>query len=1035
MFVINTINCNGLQSSDKMDYLKDVLIDKKVDICLVQETHIDNIVLGNFVEKRLNYRCFWSLTDNNKHKGVGILISKHLDCRIVNFSFDSFGRYVYVDISLNDFDIRIISVYAPNNEKERKSFFQDIYPIFLSKKEIILGGDFNCVSDLTLDKKGGNINRGNIGWEQLFCILKDFNLIDPFRKKYPCIKEFTWFSQTACCRLDRFYISNVLFDNDIEISHDLYSLSDHHLVYMKLSPFNHQKVGQSYWKFNRSLLDNPDYIDFMTMFLKNNVSVFPSDESLLEWWDNLKVSIRSVTIQFSKNERKHKRYYKNCLRKEYFELEKSNLHTEANVIKEQIKNIDLENIKGAQIRSKALNLEGENPSRYFLRKELQNGKRKHIKKIIDDNKIYNDSIDILNCFKTYYTELYSRENVDKEAIKSLLSDVPTISDDEKKNLGKQISTEEIKKSLHSFQNDKTPGSDGLTKEFYVAFEDIFVPIFYSLYSVIYQQGHLSNSQKLSYISLLCKKDSNPDYVNSYRPISLLNVDYKILTKTLSKRLEQVLEHVIHSDQTCSVPQRSIIDSCHLIRDIIDYAELKNINGILLSLDQEKAFDRVAHDYLFDVLKAFGLGNNFTHWIQTIYNDVYSSVIVNQFISDPFPVLRSVRQGCCLSPMLYILCLEPVLIKIRKDANIKGFKIPGKDDQKVIAFADDSNFSVLDDISVEKIFVYFDLYSKASGAKLNKTKSKGFFLGKWKTRSDHPFGISWIQKIKIFGVLYGNITLNEIWNPVYCKIKQVLNLYKTRCLSLYGKACVVNVMVLSKLWYLASVVYVPDVYLNLIEKEIFAFIWGENKMELINRNSCYFPKKDGGLSLVNIRIKILSIQIAQVSKVIYNENLAWTFFANVWLGISLRRFNDYSFTNLIPHCIEDLPSFYENMRSNLYFLKDLDKEIVPVKNSRCKLFYRKLIDIFVERNDLNVSSKFTNIDFQKAFSNVNNKHIDPLALDVTYKMCHNVLPVAYRLHRFGINIDKMCSFCKNDIETTEHLFFYCMKIQKCKRILA
>ena len=83
----------------------------------------------------------------------------------------------------------------------------------------------------------------------------------------------------------------------------------------------------------------------------------------------------------------------------------------------------------------------------------------------------------------------------------------------------------------------------------------------------------------------------------------------------------------------------------------------------------------------------------------------------------------------------------------------------------------------------------------------------------------------------------------------------------------------------------------------------------------------------------------------------------------------------------------------------------------------------------------MSSKFPNIDFSKAFSNVTNKHIDPLALDVTFKMCHNVLPVAYRLHRFGINIDKMCSFCKKDIETVDHLFFYCIKVQKCKRILA
>ena len=214
---------------------------------------------------------------------------------------------------------------------------------------------------------------------------------------------------------------------------------------------------------------------------------------------------------------------------------------------------------------------------------------------------------------------------------------------------------------------------------------------------------------MSYITLLCKDSNHPEYMSNYRPISLLNVDNKILTKTLSKRLEKVLDQIIHPDQSCGVPNRSIIDNCHLIRDIIDYSNIKNINGILLSLDQEKAFDKISHQYLFEALKAFGFGKNFITWIKAIYNDVYSSVIVNHFISEPFPVRKSVRQGCCLSPLLYIICLEPVLIKIRNDQDIKGFKIPGKDEQKITAFADDSNFTLLDDYSVEKVISHFEFF--------------------------------------------------------------------------------------------------------------------------------------------------------------------------------------------------------------------------------------------------------------------------------------------------------------------------------------
>ena len=104
----------------------------------------------------------------------------------------------------------------------------------------------------------------------------------------------------------------------------------------------------------------------------------------------------------------------------------------------------------------------------------------------------------------------------------------------------------------------------------------------------------------------------------------------------------------------------------------------------------------------------------------------------------------------------------------------------------------------------------------------KKKSKGLFLGKWKTRSDHPFGISWVDKVKVFGIMYGNVCDSEMWNPIYKKIVNVINLYKGRNLLLYGKALIVNVMVLSKLWYMCSVLCVPNVFIDLIEKEFFFF---------------------------------------------------------------------------------------------------------------------------------------------------------------------------------------------------------------------
>ena len=1036
MFILATINCNGLREPLKIDYLKSVIENENIDICFVQESHVENNNLGKFIERRLNAKTYWSYTDNSKHKGVGIVINNSFDCDVKHIDFDSFGRYVCVDLKFNDYEIRCISIYAPNNEKERKDFFQDIYKLFVTKNAIILGGDFNCVGNLEYDKKGGNKDRGNGGWEQLFNICKDFNLIDCFRHNNPSTKEYTWSSQGVSCRLDRFYISKCLSDVIEMMSHKLYTLSDHKLALLKLLPFNHQKIGNSYWKFNATLLKDPDYIDFMTLFLKNNVYDFPNSVEILEWWDNLKNSIKSVTIDYAKNKNKRKRQIKNILIKEFNEYEKNGDYKSAQLVKEQIKQLDLESVQGAQIRSKAMQLEGEKPSKYFLYKELQRNKKKNIKKIIGlDNKETSDSEEILNNFKIYYQNLFKYETIDINSMTDLLTDLPLINENDNCYLGNKVSQEEILSSLKSFQNNKSPGCDGLTKEFYLAFIDVLLPVLSALYDMIFESGQLSPSQKVSYITLLCKDSNHPESMSNYRPISLLNVDNKILTKALSKRLESVLEQIIHPDQSCGVPKRSIIDNCHLIRDIIDYANIKNINGILLSLDQEKAFDKISHQYLFETLKAFGFGDSFISWIKAIYNDVSSNVIVNHFISDSFPVQKSVRQGCCLSPLLYVICLEPVLIRIRKDTDVKGFKIPGREEQKITAFADDSNFTLSDDVSVKKVIYHFEYFGMASGSKLNKHKSQGLYLGKWKTRSDHPFGISWVKKIKIFGIFFGEVSNFEIWNPVYKKIVKTLNLYKSRCMSLYGKALIVNVMVLSKLWYLCSVLCLPEYYVVLIEREIFNFIW-DGKIELLRRNICYFRKSEGGINLVDVRLKISSLHLSQISKIIYRQDLTWTYFGNIWLGIKLKRFSDYYFTNLIPHCIEDLPSFYEKLRNILDIVKNNDIDITFEKNISCKMYYQSLLDAFVEKERVpNIISKYPTIDFSKVFENVCNKNLDPTTVNVTFKLAHGILPVAYRLHSFGINIDKMCTFCKNEFETVDHLFFFCRHIQDCKKILA
>ena len=114
--------------------------------------------------------------------------------------------------------------------------------------------------------------------------------------------------------------------------------------------------------------------------------------------------------------------------------------------------------------------------------------------------------------------------------------------------------------------------------------------------------------------------------------------------------------VVDPDQTCSVPGRSISSNLALLRDTLDFIERTGETGILVSLDQEKAFDRVNRSFLMNLLEHFGFGPSFCSWIFTLYNGAYMRILVNDFLSDPVPLLRGVRQGDALSLMLYVLCV-------------------------------------------------------------------------------------------------------------------------------------------------------------------------------------------------------------------------------------------------------------------------------------------------------------------------------------------------------------------------------------------
>ncbi|KAJ1169221.1 hypothetical protein NDU88_001127 [Pleurodeles waltl] len=245
-----------------------------------------------------------------------------------------------------------------------------------------------------------------------------------------------------------------------------------------------------------------------------------------------------------------------------------------------------------------------------------------------------------------------------------------------------------------------------------------------------QEGVMPHTLTEEMIVLLYKHKGERCDLKNWRPISLLNVDYKILAKTMVNRLKGAMGGIVHQDQTCGVPGRRVADSLALIRDTIQYITDRNIRAALVCLDQEKAFDRVSHEFMERVLQGIGLGERFCNYVRIMYTDILSSVMVNGWKTDPFPIRSGVRQGCLLSPSLFVLVIELLAEYIRKNPNIRGIPTPGdaKKEVKCILYMDDVTLFCTGGKSVQSLVEACNDFGKVSGAKINVDKSQAKLFG-------------------------------------------------------------------------------------------------------------------------------------------------------------------------------------------------------------------------------------------------------------------------------------------------------------------
>ena len=381
------------------------------------------------------------------------------------------------------------------------------------------------------------------------------------------------------------------------------------------------------------------------------------------------------------------------------------------------------------------------------------------------------------------------------------------------------------------------------------------------FNTAFTKGELSTSQRQAVITVL-DKGKDRSLIENWRPISLLNVDYKIISKTIANSLKVVLPKLIHHNQVGFITGRNVAENLRAISEIFDYTKDFNVAGMLISVDFHKAFDSMEHKFLYAVLEKFTFGPIFYKWVLLFYTIISSCVINNGTTSTYFAVDRGVRQGDPLSPYSFVLAVEILAHMIRVNKNIKRLKIMNQM-IKLLQYADDTLGIVQDEISAKHFLQVIIDFGHISGFTLNMTKTEAVWLGVNRNLTDKPLNIRWpALPIKVLGVYFGydrELCEKRIFGDKIDKAKQIINMWKQRDLSLIGRVQIIKTFITSLFQYSISDVDIPETYIKEVESAIYAFVW-KDKKERLKRRVLIKNKEEGGLEVPSFKFIVDSVKL-------------------------------------------------------------------------------------------------------------------------------------------------------------------------------
>ena len=850
---IISINVRGIREKKKRMCIINWLKNKTFDVICLQETFLTEDIKDQ-TEKdfKILGKLFSSCSDSSHSRGVSILISQRLaDIDITGIHKSSDGRKVMVNVKLpcSNTAFCFVSAYAPNKIKDRFEFIQNLSDwidnFCTNRSQFIVAGDFNTTYR-EIDRASQKIDNVSVEFTNMMNYL---SLFDTFVYLNPKEIQFSYINSSNNAKNSR--IDYILASNDSKQSVKAASIiccpaPDHKAVTTEIY-LNPNKRGKGYWKLNNSLLKDELYKNKVIQEIRNTVLEYGQVLSKQDLLELIKVKVKETSIRHSSLRNQFQKSKISQIEQDIENINKKLVYTnDQNLIdrrkklQTELNELYKEKTEAAYIRSRAKWIEqGEKNTAFFLNLEKQHQNNNCITKLKDENgHIAQDDKSILSQIETFYTKLYTSTGPKQSDIANYLNDTNfknTLSPNDSLSCEGLITKDECEKTLMKMNGNKSPGTDGLSVEFYKSFWCEIGNILVDSFNEAFTQNILSESRNTSIMSLIYKKGDRTD-IKNYRPISLTNTDYKILAHILANRLHQVLHKIISTDQTGYIKTRYIGTNIRKILDTAEYLTKNDSSGIFLFLDFEKAFDTVEWPFLFKVLGKLNFGKEFIKWIKLLYKEPCAVLKNNGWLSDKINLKRGIKQGCPASALLFILVVEVLAIRL-KESKYRGIIVESyckSKELKLSQYADDTCLFLKDEKQIASVIQVIKNFSDLAGPKLNKSKTEGLWLGKDKVRQ---FGcsilnIKWPMKpIRCLGIYIGGDLeeCNDLnWWTKLKNVEKILNSWKRRHLTLLGKITIIKSLIIPKIFYPLNFLDPPNGYIkNVIVSSLNLF--GENKI--------------------------------------------------------------------------------------------------------------------------------------------------------------------------------------------------------------